>query len=73
MENIEAVVNDDGIERLTVVLLQTLRCGCKVEGCGVQCLGEVNLGLFDYLLFEIECDKCGEFYIDVIDTLTYGK
>ena len=55
-----------------MVLLQTLRCGCKVEGCGVQCLGEVNLDYFDYVLFEIECDECGGFYIEAIDTLTYG-
>ena len=51
---------------------QILRCGCKVEGCGVQCLGEVNLDFFDYTLFEIECDECGVFYIEAIDNLTYG-
>ena len=55
-----------------MVRLQTLRCGCKVEGCGVQCIGSDVLldDWISYDIFEIECDVCGKFYLEVADCLT---
>ena len=40
-------------------------CGCRDDGCGVQCFGEVNLDYFDYWIFEMECGLCGGTWFEI--------